>query len=241
MITTNKIHFLSTGVLLASIMLAGSLQAEVTFTVSDKVPNGDNGSGTRTLSTSLGSVSADPALPTMTYTVTNLDFTSVGGTASETVAFDITFSHGGTGGTGVQFSSWGNISVTGGDDNVVDNAETVTATVGINTGSTTYAGDLLIGFTSFSTGDVSVDADEFWNVITRNGTELLQSPGNTTVTFAASPFVTLDPVSGNRRNGTFSAEGFDVQITATSTIPEPSAALLGGFVLMGLLIRRRSR
>lgn len=218
----------------AVLVLASAANAAVIVTVSDTTPNGDNGTGTRALSTTLGTVSAPPAIPTTTYTVTGLDLTSVGGGASETIAFDITYSQ--TGGTGVQFNGFGNIAVTGGDNNQVDNLETITATVSLN-GATTFTGGVSLGFIEFTTGGTSnPGTDEFWDIITASGTQSFQSPGNITSTFSPSSFVTLDPVAGDNRNGTFNVQGFVVEITA---VPEPaSLALLG---LGGMLVVSRRR
>lgn len=238
---------LLTGALLASFMLAGSLQAQVIFTVSDNVPDGDSGSGTRSLSTSLGTVTAPPAIATTTYTISNLDFTSIGGTASETVAFDIAYSQ--TGGTGVQFNGFGNISVTGnGDNNQVepDNGvlgrtdETLTATLSLNAGLTTYNNSLIsLGFTESRLG--GFDSDETYELITSNGTTTVPEGGSNVVPISpSSNFFTLAPIDTDKGNDAMNLSGFDVQITAVA-VPEPSAALLMGFALMGLLIRRRSR
>lgn len=215
----------------APLVFAASLEAAVTFTVSDTRPGE---SAVTTPSSTLGSVSSTAAVPTATYTITGLDLTSVGGTNNETIVFDVLYTHGGTGGTGVQINGFGNIAVTGGDNNQVDNEETLTATLSLN-GATTFTGGLSLGFTSFQTGGVS--AEETWNVITASGTQFFPAGSGTNATFDPSSFVTLDPVSGNTNNGTFNAQAFTVSITA---VPEPSASLLGGLGLMLLLRRRRA-
>jgi hypothetical protein len=158
-------------------MMAGTTHASISFTVSDQTPDGDNGSGTRTLSTSLGSVSAPPAIPTITYTVSGLDLTTIGGGASESIAFDITYSQ--TGGTGVQFNGFGNVSVTGGDDdNQVDLGEALTATLSINNSLTTFSGDIAIGITEILAGGAT--SDETWNVIHDGGTIAATTSNNPT-------------------------------------------------------------
>lgn len=241
MTTKNKTNSrLLTGAILASFMLAGSLQAQISFTVRDIRPGELTAQGPSIVfsDTTFTSVVSTATVPTATYTITGLDFTSVGGSANETVAFDIDYTFGGTGGTGVQINSFGNISVTGGESQRVDNEETITLTVGINPGLTTFTGDLSFGFIDFFVGDVSGGTDEIYDITTENGTQTITSPTNNTGAFTASSFVTLDPVAGDDQNGNLSVQRFDIQVTA---IPEASAALLGGFVLLGLLIRRRSR
>jgi len=224
----------------SALLLAGSLQAAVVTVVTDSRPGE---TAVTTPSATVGSVSYTPAVPTTTYTVSSLDLSSYGGGVGESIAFDVTYTHGGTGGTGVQVNGFGNISVTGGDNNQVDNLETLTATVSFNTGSSTFSGDfadLSIGFTSFSTGGVDTGGNtESWQLLTDGGTSgpFEATVDSTTTTFPASSFVTLDPVSGVTNNGTFNLQGFDIEISA---IPEPSsAALLGGLGLLALLRRRR--
>lgn len=209
--------------------------ATLSFEVSDTRPGE---LANTTPSSTSGTVVSDAAVPTMTYTVTGVDLTSVGGTASETIIFDIDYSQ--TNGTGVQVNGFGNISVTGGgDNNQVDGDETLTATVSLN--STTYAaGDIDLGFVTFVTGGVSGTADEQWNIITENGTTLYQSPGNNTANFASSSFVTLDPVAGDNFNGTFNAQGYTINLTATQApIPEPASLALLGASAMLMFTRRR--
>jgi len=209
---------------------ATAANAAVIFEVSDLRP-GETTANVAT--TTLGAVTSNASVPTMTYTVTGVDLTSVGGSASEQVVIDVDFTQ--TGGTGVQFNGFGNISVTGGgNNNQVDGVETLTATVSLS--STTYtAGDITLGFISFTTGGVSGDTDEQWNITTASGTTLFNSPGSNVTTFAASSFVTLDPVAGNSNDGDFNAQGYIIELTATQDIiPEPaSLALLsaGGFLI----------
>ncbi|MEM9346712.1 MAG: PEP-CTERM sorting domain-containing protein [Planctomycetota bacterium] len=208
----------------ASLLIAGHSSAEVIFKVSDQRP--DNAA--RELSTTNGSVSAPAVLPTMTYTITGLDLTSVGGAASETIVYDVLFTQ--TGGSAVEFNAFGNIAVLGGANAQVDIAETLTATLSLN--STTFTGDIDLGIVFMAAG--GNDAIDEWDVIHEGGTESLagSGPGVNIATFAPSSFVTLDPQSGNGVN----FQRFDVQVTAT---PEPgSLALLG---IGGLLVARRRR
>ena len=213
----------------ASLLIAGPSSAEVIFTVLDSVTNGEapGTTGSRTLTTTEGAVSAPATLPTMTYTITGLDLTGVGGTASETIVFDLAFTETGPVGTAVAFNSFGNIAVAGGGgfDNQVDNTETLTANVSLNN-STTFTGDIELGIIFLGIGGGQGDT---WDVIHDGGTE---EGINTAASFAPSSFVTLAPQTGNGVN----FQRVDVQVTAT---PEPgSLALLG---LGGLLFARRRR
>lgn len=225
---------------LAGVGFPGFARAEVVLTVSDAVPNGQpggSGSGNRTLSTTLGSVSAPAALPTMTYTVSNLDLTSVGGGVSETIAYDIAFTQ--TGGTGVQFNTFGNISVTGGgNDNFIQPGQTLTANVTLNTGLTTFSGGITLGFLQFQAGGAS--AGETWDVVYDGGT--INAGGNPITNNPAefpapSPFFTVQNVA-NTSDGV-NVQQYSVQITA---VPEPTIVTLlaaGAFVGLVVLGRRR--
>ena len=229
---THRLHaFLFGSAILASLAIGGSLQAATILTVTDTRPGE---TAVTVASTTAGSVSVSGTkVPTSTYTVSGLDLTSFGGGAGETLVFNVTYSQ--TGGTGVQVNGFGNISVTGGDNNQVDGAEVLTATVSLISGSSTYTGDyadLSIGFIRTFTGGVDSVAAESWDIITASGTQSFTGPGNTTANFAPSSFVSLDP-----DGSTVNLQEFDVQI---SYIPEPSTALLGGLGLLALLRRRRA-
>ncbi|MEM9110866.1 MAG: PEP-CTERM sorting domain-containing protein [Planctomycetota bacterium] len=238
----------------ASLFVTGTTAADIVFTVTDIVPGGgpanansmnfspgDTGSGPANLSSTLGSVSA-PApvgLTTgLTYTVTGLDLTSVGGTASETIVFDLNFSQTGgvtgDGTTDIQVNGFGNIAVigSGANDNWVDGDETLTSTVVLDAGSTTFGGTVEVGIIMLSAGNFgSSQPAERYDAIHDGGTELGVPVTNNPVSFDPSSFVTLDPTVGG-----MNLERIDFQITA---VPEPgSLALLG---LGGLLIARRRR
>ncbi|MCH7226876.1 PEP-CTERM sorting domain-containing protein [Haloferula sp. A504] len=221
---------------LAAILFSGSLHAAVTFTVTESVPDGANGSGTRALSTTLGDISAPANLLTTTYTISNLDLTSVGGTLTDTIAFDITYSQ--TGGTGVQFNGFGNVSVRGdsGDDNQIDVGETLTAAVSLNAGLTTFGGVIGLGLVNADVGGLG--PSEEWNVIHDGGTIGRTGIAERLTSFASSSFVTIQPVQSNTGNDAMNLQGFDVVINAA--VPEPSSlALVSGFVGLSLLRRRR--
>jgi len=213
--------------------LATHLHAAVIVNVNDAIMNGSPGpgTGTRALSTSIGSVVATPVVPTMTYNLSNLDLQSIGGSASDSIQFTVTFSQ--TGGTAVQFNTFGNISVTGGDNNQIDPAESLTATASIS--STTFSGglsNLSIAFTGmkiggYSSGDV-VDMIHSTGSITKNF-----SSSTTSDVAAPTPtsFFTMDVTAGKAN-----IQGYSIQITA---VPEPSSLLLCSLSLLGLLHRKR--
>jgi len=109
-------------------------QVAPVISVTDRSPNGGVD---RDLSSTLGTVTATPTLPTTTYEV-QLDFSSVGG-GVETIAFDVDYSR--SGGTGLQYNANGNVGVTGSNnDNYVDDLEALTATATLNNAQTTYSG-----------------------------------------------------------------------------------------------------
>jgi hypothetical protein len=217
---------LSVHAALASLGIAAPLQAAVLIEVNDTIPN-----GSRQLTTNYGLIMAPPIVPIMTYTLYNLDLESVGGTASDSIEFTVTLSQ--TGGTAVQFNTFGNISVTGGDNNHIDPAESLTATASIS--STTFSGglsNLFIAFTGmkiggYSSGDV-VDMIHSTGSITKN-----YSSSTTSDVVAPTPtsYFTMDVTAGKAN-----LQGYSIQITA---VPEPSTTLLCGLGVLGLLRRRR--
>ncbi|MGB1123663.1 MAG: hypothetical protein ACPG4Q_00530, partial [Phycisphaeraceae bacterium] len=109
-------------------------QVAPVISVTDRSPNGGVD---RDLSSTLGTVTATPTLPTTTYEV-QLDFSSVGG-GVETIAFDLDYSR--SGGTGLQYNTNGNVGVTGSNnDNYVDDLEQLTVAASLNNAQTTYSG-----------------------------------------------------------------------------------------------------
>ncbi|MBI1368436.1 MAG: hypothetical protein GC162_07245 [Planctomycetes bacterium] len=219
-------------VTLATLAITAAADAAVIFNVSDTTPNGTpggSGTGTRTLSTSLGSVTAPPAMTAMTYTVTGLNLTSIGGTASESIAFKITYTQ--TGGTGVQFNSFGNISVTGNsDNNQINSGEKLFATLSLN--SSTFAGPISLKFTSIIVGGVG--AGEAWTIGHDGGTIAGNTASGNTYAVPASSFLSLTTAAS-----TVNLQAFNVQVTASAApVPTP-AALPAGLALLSMTALRR--
>jgi hypothetical protein len=215
------------------------LPAAVTITVSNFAPNGTasggpgggvgaftlaiNGGAATNISTITYPTATNRGLPVTSYTISDIDLTSVGGTATESFTFTVGYSQ--TGGTNVQFNGFGNVSVTGGDNNQVDTSETLTATIGL-TGSS-FAEFSLIGFTEVRGGGVAgADAGTFTHA------------GGTANIFAGTPGAT---VTGNTvtlavSTGAINFEGFRADFVA---VPEPASLSLLSLGALGLLRRRR--
>lgn len=227
-------------VTLLAVATAGSLPAAVTFTVRDITPNGDAGTGTRSLTTSIGTVSAPASLPTLTYTVTNLDLTGVGGGLTDEIVFKVDLSQ--TGGTGIQFNTFGNISVTGGTngDFFISPGEALTATVSLV--STTFSGglaNLSANFQLANIGGVSPDVNnpENWNIVHAGGTDARNSNQTNAAnnSFPLSSFLTIQDVTGPNAQ-TINLQGYEIVVTA---VPEPASSALLGLGALALLRRRR--
>lgn len=214
---------------------AASVPAAVTLTVSNFTPNGTksggsgSGAGAFTLAINdgaaveLAATATDRGLPVTTYTISNVDLTSVGGTATESFTFTVSYSQ--TGGTGVQFNGFGNVSVTGGDNNQVDTSETITATIALTGSSFTELS--LEGFILVRGGGVAgADAGTFTHA---GGTENIfagkseAAVSGTSVTLAVS-------------TGAINFEGFRANFVA---VPEPAATSLLSLGALALLRRRR--
>jgi MYXO-CTERM domain-containing protein len=173
-------------------------------------------------------MSSNLGLPVTTYTVSGVNLTSEGGTASESFTFTISYTattNGVTAGTPV-FSSFGNVGV--GTGGIVSGAETLTATISLT--STSFAGLSLTGFTKARAGGFTSG---------ETGTFTWQSGGTDTVEFGS----TISNVSGNSVTltaigaSTLNFEGFEAQFSA---VPEPAATTLLGMGTLALLRRRRT-
>jgi hypothetical protein len=222
-------------ILLISLASAASLPAAVTITVANNTPNGTasggSGTGAGAISTTFGSISSNLGMPVTTYTVSNVDLTSVGGTATESFTFTVSYTATSDGVTPAspQFNGFGNVSVTGGDNNQVSGGETLTATIALT--STSFPSLSLVGFTSARAGGVG--AGEV-------GTFTWTGGGSYNIT--TGPGILTNSVTGNFftlavSTGTMNIEGFGAQFVA---IPEPASATLLALVAAGMLRRRRS-
>ena len=216
-----------------------TLPAAVTISVNMVVPNGSasggNGSsGTSQLTTTLGSVSASTGgspvvvtLPVTTYTVSNVNLTSLGGTASETFTFTVTYAgttNGVTPGSPA-YSAFGNIGVV---DGLVSGTETLTATVALV--STSFPDLSLVGFTLARAGGVSTGES---GTLSWTGGSFNVSPGNTIANSVTGTSFTLTAGGAS----TLNIEGFRAEFTA---VPEPCATALFGLASFALVRRRRT-
>jgi hypothetical protein len=214
------------GFAVASLAFASSTQAAVIFTVTDTTP------ANFSPSTELGTVSNIGALDMFLYEV-ELDLTSVGGTATETIAFDVEFTQ--TGGTGIQFNGGNNISVTGGTfDTQIEKGETLTATLTLNTTNTTFnASNLTYFFTEIKVGGYD---DETWDLVHDGGTINMTSH---TQTGLSSSFLTIQNIDRPaNQTEAINLNRYSIEITATG-VPEPSSTALLGLAGLALILRRR--
>lgn len=217
---------------LTSIALAGSLQAAVTFTIQDAGPS-VNASSPPIFINGAGSVSSSIAAAPgpITYTVSNLDFTSIGGALTEEVVFTVSFAA--TGGS-VEYNTSGNVHVgPSGATNQIDVGETLTTTVALT--STTFAGgipNLSIAFSQVQNGAWG-DGDSV-KLTYSTGNVTLTRPTDTSNTYnfpSVTNFFTQETLAGG-----LNLQRYNVIVTA---VPEPSSVLLGGLGLLALLRRRR--
>lgn len=226
-------------ILLFSLASAATLPAAVTITVANNVPNGTvsgapsgTGVGAGLISSTSGTMTSNRGLPVTIYTVTGVDLTAVGGSASESFSFTVAYTattNGVTPGT-VNFTSpFGNVAV--GGDNFISGTETLTATITLTAAS---FNDLsLLGFTTARIG----------NLTTAGESGTLTHGGGTTPFANGSPNVITYPISGNfvtyQVNGsaTVNFEGFTAEFVA---VPEPASASLLALGAVAWLRRRRT-
>lgn len=226
--------------LLMAFACASSLPAAITINVTNNVPNGTasggSGTGAGLFTTSVGSIATNHGMPITTYTVSNLDFTSLGGTANESFTFTLTYTATSDGVTPAspQFNTFGNVSVTGGNSNQVDGDETLTATIALAT--STFPQLSLKGLTQARAGGAS--GANTGTITWVDGSHAVSS-GNT--------IANLDPENGYTwftltvdPTRTLNVEGFSAQFTA---IPEPSTTVLVAALGLGafVLLRRRRK
>jgi hypothetical protein len=220
---------------MAAIALSAPLRASLVFEVTDVGPALNASSPP---ATTLGSVSSSIAAAPgpVTYTLSGLDFTSLGGTAAEEIVFTVSFS------VSSGFVAYNNVpngnvfNGAGSLVNQVEPGEDLTATLGLT--STTFVGglgSLSAGFTSTTMGGAG--AGESWDVVHAGGTQAGSTAlGITRALPQASPFWTLQNVATTGVNAGVNLQGYTVTFAA---VPEPSTLLLSGFGALVLLRRRR--
>jgi len=157
--------------------------------------------------------------------VTNLNLTSVGGTATESFNFTVTYSQ--AGGTGIVYSGFGNVGVVGNTDNNINPSEVLTTAVSLGTSS--FAGLSLTGFTQARAGGVTgAETGTF----TDGSGSVGVSSGNTIQTISGNSF---DLSAGSASS--INLEGYTVEFSA---VPEPASASLLALGALALLRRRRT-
>ena len=215
---------------IATMALAAGFSHAVTISVVNSVPNGTasggSGSGAGALTTTLGSISTNRGLPVTTYSVTNVDLSGVGGGAAESFSFTVSYAQ--TGGTAVQFTSFGNVSVTGGaSDQFVDSTEDLTMSIALIT--STFPGLSLTGFTSVRLAGITAGSESV--TVSHGGAPVIAVNSGTDYVVSGTS-MNFDPVTTTD----FNLQRFSANFEA---IPEPSAMLLGGLGMFALLRRRR--
>ncbi|BDS07016.1 hypothetical protein NT6N_20560 [Oceaniferula spumae] len=168
----------------------------------------------------------------ITYDLTNVDLTSVGGTANETIQLTVSL----TGTTGVAANPYlpnyggdGAVGRDGGGLIYGSTNDTLTATVALV--SSTFSGVTVDGFDEVSFGGFIASQNESANIIHEGGTTLASSPSGNTYTLPPSSFMTIDAISG-----AFNLVAYEIQLTA---VPEPSSTALLGLGGLALIMRRR--
>jgi hypothetical protein len=221
---------------LVALASVATLPAAVTISVANNVPNGTvsggSGTGGGLFTISSGTIDSDNGLPVTTYTASGVNLTSVGGSASESFTFAVSYTSTTDGSTPstVNFTStFGNVAV--GGDNFISGTETLTATITLT--SSSFPDLSLLGFTTTRIGNLTTTGE--------SGT--LTHGGGTTPFANGIPNVIIYPVSGNfvtyQVNGstTVNFEGFTADFVA---VPEPAATTLLGIGAIALLRRRRA-
>jgi hypothetical protein len=227
-------------ILLFSLASLATLPAAITITVVNNVPNGTasgapsgTGVGTGLLTTSFGSISSNRGLPATNYTVSGVDLTSLGGSATESFTFTVgyTATTNGTTPSTVNFSSpFGNVAV--GGNNFIDGAETLTATITLT--SSTFAGLSLTGFTKARAGGFPSPTGESGTFTWEGGSANVVA-ANTIVNITGNS-VTFNSINSTVAS-TLNFEGFEAQFSA---VPEPASTSLLALGALALLHRRRT-
>jgi hypothetical protein len=209
---------------------AGTLSASVTISALVHIPNGQAAGGVAPAgvgalnTTPAYTITSDRGLPATTYSVSNVDLTSVGGTATESFTYTVTYSQ--TGGTDLVYTGFGNVGISGGSDLNINGAEILTVTVALGTSS--FPNLSLTGFTQARAGGF---ASGETGTFTHGGGTTGVAFGDTIKTISGSSF-DFSVASGSA----LSLEGYTVGFLA---VPEPASASLLAFGAVALLRRRR--
>jgi PEP-CTERM motif len=223
---------------------ASTLPASITITANILVPNGKASGGNGTATNDLlqilsppGTITASTSgvapnnvvtLPVTTYSVSGIDLTSLGGTASESFTFTVTYTATTDGVTSASpaFTAFGNAG--SGADGVVSGTETLTATVAL--ASTSFSQLSLSGFILARAGGLS--GAETGTFTWTGGSEGVLV-GDTITTAVTGNSFTLTAGAATSLN----LEGFQAQFVA---VPEPASASLLALGAVALLRRRRT-
>ncbi len=223
-----------------SFALAASLPAAVTFTVADTGP-GTAGSATTSLSGA--SVSSDvSSFPSVSYTLTNVDLSSIGGSTTEQIVFSVAFSTTTTGGSIGSNATNGNVfTAPGNPADQINTAENLIATLTLT--STTFQGgslsNLSAGFTTVTIGGVTNAPNlESWDIVSNGITYSRSGMAQTALTIPSFSSYTIQNVATTGGNAGVNNSGYTITFNA---VPEPRAAFLGSLGLSVLLRRRRQR
>ncbi|WPJ95157.1 PEP-CTERM sorting domain-containing protein [Coraliomargarita algicola] len=171
---------------------------------------------------------------TQTYTLSNLDFTSIGGTATETITFtvDLSGTSGGSAST-VGYKSWGDAFVGGSNTEV---GEVFTATLGTISSSFT-GGSHSVNFAGFTNAFIEAIAEGEEATVAYEGdsvTVVGSAENEANQATPLSSWISIAPTVGSMNIG-----GYNLQLVA---VPEPSAAaLLAGLAGATFVFVRRRR
>lgn len=222
------IYGLAFSTLLASIFAEPVTPITIDITVTDFKTESSNTS-------SIGDLAGGTSTTqTQTYTLTNLDFTSIGGTATETITFtvDLSATSGGNPST-VGYKSWGDAYVGGSNTEV---GEVFTATLGTISSSFT-GGNNSVSFAGFTNAYIeALDETEEATVAYNGGSVTVAGTIANEANQATplSPWISMAPTVGSMNIG-----GYNLQLVA---VPETSAtALLAGIAAAAFIFVRRRR
>ena len=217
---------------------AGAATLELNYTI--------DGSGNVSLDSVAKLANGNDSSPARWNQIDNASAGTVASAALYNTSFTLTFS--GSADPFLNFPSYDNtgtgaVLVTQGQGNLtaLESGEFVAFTV---SGSATLVTGFALDLTSFSYGNRLANGGSSFGVQDTSGTVIEQLIPNTStdgtisgtgISLAAGETMTFRTITGNA--GGAGLSGFSYTVSA---VPEPSAALLGGLGLLGLLRRRRA-